>query len=288
MSQVASAPESPSTAGRVRSATRTAKGWLSSYRVLVMASLKARAAYRFNYVLSITMQMLLSFAELAVVLLIVHRVHTIGGWNADDITFLFGLVVFSSGVYRIFASEFHDFDKYLVNGEFDAVLTRPAPTLLTLMARSIDVEHSGRLIQGLVVLVVEFVRLGPQLHFGFMTILLVAYAIVCGSVIWVAMVIAVATIGFWTTRIDDLQPVFLYGPETAVSYPLTIYPRAIAALFYSIMPVGFGSFVPAAILLRKGMSPALWPVCGGIAVCAIALATLFWGVGVRRYTSSGS
>lgn len=262
--------------------------WLQLYGILVRSNLKARSAYRFNYVSSILMQMLLSLSEFAMVLLIVHRVHGLAGWNADDITLLFGLVVFSSGIYRMFASDLHDFDKYLVNGEFDSVLTRPAPALLTIMARSIDIEHVGRLLEGGALLILEFIRLGPKLGFNGWTVMELMYAIVCGAIIWLAMVIAVATLGFWTTRIDELQPVFLYGPETATSYPLSIYPPAIQAVFYSVMPVGFGSFIPASLILRKGLSPVLWPVTGAVTLVSIGLAVLFWSLGVRRYTSTGT
>ncbi|MCL6446469.1 MAG: ABC-2 family transporter protein [Alicyclobacillus sp.] len=262
--------------------------WFSLYRLLVKSKLKARSAYRLNYVLSLVMQMFLSAAELGAVLLILHRVHTIGGWSADEITFLFGLIVFSSGTYRIFGSELHDFDKYLVNGEFDAVLTRPAPALLTLMARSMDVEHVGRLIQGVIILIVEFIRLGPSHGFNVLTVFEIVYAMICGAIIWFAMVITVATIGFWTTRIDELQPVFLYGPETATSYPLNIYPRVIQAIFYSVMPVAFGAYVPASLMLHKGMPPSLWCVTGLVSVITICLALGFWSLGIRRYTSTGT
>lgn len=262
--------------------------WVRLYAILVQSSLKARATYRLNYVLSIIMQMLLSLSEFGMVLYIVHHVHSIGGWNVDDITFLFGLVVFSTGIYRLFASDLHDFDKYLVNGEFDAVLTRPAPALLTLMARSIDVEHAGRLLEGAALIGIEFFRLGPSLHWNGLTLVEIVYAIVSGSLVWLAMVIAVATVGFWTTRIDELQPVFLYGPETAISYPLTIYPKAIQLVFYSVMPIGFGSFIPASLMLHKGLSPWLWSVCGAVSVASLAVAILFWSLGIRRYTSTGT
>lgn len=264
------------------------RAWLRLYGTLVVASLKARAIYRFNYVVSILMQMILGFSELALILLVLHKVHTIGGWSADDITFLFGLVSLSSGVYRVFASEFHDFDKYLVDGEFDAVLTRPAPALLTMMAKSIDVEHAGRLILGSCVVVIESIRLGGVDHFSLWTGFGIVYAIACGSFIWIAMVITVATLGFWTTRVDDFQPVFLYGPETAASYPLNIYPRFIQMVFYTVMPVGFGSYVPAALILHKGLPQWMWAMSGLMSGLALIAAIGFWTLGVRRYASTGT
>ncbi len=58
--------------------------------------------------------------------------------------------------------------------------------------------------------------------------------VVVGSLVWMALVTAVATLGFFTTRIDDLQPLVLYGPQTASTFPLTVYPAGLRLLFFTV------------------------------------------------------
>lgn len=258
------------------------------YAIVAASSLRSRAAYRWNFILSLFFQMLMYTGDVAALLLIVGKVRGIGGWGTYDILFLSGLVFASSGVYRVLGSELHDFDKYLVNGEFDGVLIRPAHTLLTVAARSIDVEQGGAFLQGVVLMVVAWRHLAPDLGLGVTDALCAALAVACGAAIWFAVVTATAALGFWTTRIDDLQPVLLYGPETAVSYPLSIYPRAVRWIFQTILPVAFGSYVPAAAILRKGppLSDLGW--CAAVAAASFVAAVGLWNLGVRRYTSTGS
>jgi len=262
--------------------------WSFLYRILVGTTLRTRLAYKWNFAVGLLLQMALNFSELAAILLIIQRVHNIGGWDAYGLMILFGLMSASSGIYHIFASELNSFDKYLVDGQFDAILTRPAPTLLTIAARSVDLEHSAIFLQGVGVLAFVYIKKTAQLHFGVNTIVEMAVGIICGAFIWFSIVTATATLGFWTTQVDNLQPVLLYGPETASAYPLTIYPKAIQLVFYSILPTAFGAFIPASVILHKGVGDIALVYCGLVSLIAFAVAVWFWNFGVRHYTSTGT
>lgn len=272
----------------MRGRVDTLREWLVLYRVLAASSLRAKMVYRWNFVVSVLCQMVMYLADLAGVLVILRQVGTIGGWDAWDIVFLYGLVTSSAGVYLIFGAELHDFDKYLVNGEFDSVLTRPAPTVLTIAARSVGIEQAGACLQGIAVVAFASARLGPELGWGWARYGEVAVAMATGAAIWFSMLVATATLGFWTTRIDDLQPVFLYGLQTAAEYPLGIYPKAVRAIFYSVLPVAFGSYVPASVLLGKGFGQLHLAASVAVAAACLVGSTAFWNVGVRHYASTGS
>lgn len=261
---------------------------LPMYRLVALSTFRTKTAYRFNFVVSLVLQMCMYFAELAAVILIVSRVHEIGGWTIYDLMFLYGLVHTSAGVYRVFASELKNFDKYLINGELDALLVRPIPVLLAVMGRSFNIEDMGQGVQGLVVLLYAWNRLQGTVPFTAMNIGLSFLAVFSGSLIWFGIVLSVATIGFWTKRIDDLQPVFLYGPETAMQYPLSIYPKAVQSVFFSILPIAFGSYLPASAILHLGVPT--WVVYAGVlvAIVAVFLSLLFWRFGIRHYTSTGT
>lgn len=257
------------------------------YRTLVAATLQARLAYRWNFVSSLLLAMLMLTAELLIVLFIVTRVHGIGGWNAGQILVLVGFAQATAGMYRVFAAELHNFDRYLVNGEFDSILTRPAAPLFILITRSVDPEQGGWIVQGVVVLLVGIWRSGAFSH-PWLAAASAVTGLVTGGAVFFALVTATATLGFWTTRIDDVQPLLLYGPETAASYPVSIYPVGIQAVFYTVIPVALGGYVPAAVMLEKGLPPAMLVASWGGALAAVGLALAFWNVGVRHYTSTGS
>lgn len=263
-------------------------GWLRLYGVLFGFSVKARAAYGWSFFLAIFFQTLVYLGELAAVVLIVNRVGGIGGWGVYQIMFLFGLATLSAGFYRLFGSELHLFEKYLVNGEFDQILTRPVPSLIGVVSRSVDLEQGGAFLQGALVLGFAATHLGKAVTGSWTFIPETLAGVLSGGAIWMGVVMATAAIGFWTTQIDDLLPVLLYGPEAASSYPLSIYPKGIQAIFYSVLPIAFGSFVPAVVILKKGLPPTALLLAVGVAAIFLFVATRIWEMGVRRYTSTGT
>jgi ABC-2 type transport system permease protein len=263
-------------------------GWLRLYLAMAGVTLRSRTAYRANFFLNLLFNFAMVTAELVVTLLLVHRVHGILGWTTDDVMLLYGLAATSAGVYRIFLAELHEFDRYLVNGEFDAVLTRPTPTWVTVASRSLDLSHLGWVLEGLVILVTAGHLLGLWHQHPLATAGELAIAIASGSLVWLALVTAVATLGFWTTRVDDLQPMVLYGPQTAATFPLSAYPAGLRAIFYTILPVAFGSYLPALVILHRGPPPALLWGCLGGSLLALVAALQFWAVGVRHYASTGT
>ena len=267
--------------------TAPLREWFELYRALARATLRARLTYRWNFVLSLTTQMATLTAEVLVMVFLVTLVHGIAGWNAGQILLLIGFSQAGSGLYRVFFAELHEFDRYLVQGEFDAILTRPASPLFILMTRSLDPEQGGYLLQGLAMLALGIWRSGvwktPLLTAGATAVGLVADGTVMAS-----LVVATATVGFWTTRIDEIQPLVLYGPEAAASYPMTTYPRAIQWLFVSVIPVALGGFIPASVMLQKHMPPEALAISLVGSGAAAVLAWRFWNAGVKRYTSTGS
>ena len=267
--------------------TRMLEGW-RVYTAMARMTLRARTMYRTNFWLSLLFNFIMVTGELAVTLLIVHRVHGILGWTTYQVMMLYGLTAASGGVYRAFLSELNDFDRYLVNGEFDAILTRPAHTWTTVVSRSVDLDQMGWIIEGLVIMGVSGAALGLFRHHALVTVAELSLGLVAGSLVWMALVTAVAALGFFTTRVDDLQPMVLYGPQTAATFPLSAYPTGLRTLFYTVFPVAFGSYVPAMVVLHKGPGPDALALCVGAGLLAVVLALWFWQYGVRHYTSTGT
>ncbi len=262
-------------------------GW-RLYSAMARMTLMARTSYRANFWLSLFFNLIMVTGELAVTLLIVHRVHGILGWTTYQVMLLYGLTAASGGVFRVFLSELHDFDRYLVNGEFDAILTRPAHTWITVVSRSVDLDQMGWVIEGVAIMAVAGSILGLFRHHALIAGAELAMGVLAGSLVWMALVTAVAALGFFTTRVDEMQPMVLYGPQTAATFPLSAYPTTLRTLFYTVLPVAFGSYVPALVVLHKGPGPGALMLCLGAGLLALALALWFWQYGVRHYTSTGT
>ena len=97
---------------------------------------------------------------------------------------------------------------------------------------------------------------------------------------------------FWTVETTELINILSYGGRDMLSYPLTIYHRLMQRFFLFVVPLAFGSFVPACYLLGKSLPFGL---PGEVVFAAPLLALAFamvsrvvWHFGVRHYQSTGS
>lgn len=129
---------------------------------MTRVTLRGRTIYRAKFWLGLVFNFIRITGELAVILLLVSRVHGIIGWTSRQVMLRYGLSAAAAGVYRVFLSELNDFDRYLVHGEFDAILMRPVHTWATVVSRSVDLDQVGWIVEGVAIMAVS----GSLLDFG--------------------------------------------------------------------------------------------------------------------------
>lgn len=259
-----------------------------AYRILAATSLKSAMQYRFSFIANFFGLGALGFADFVVLAAVIIRFKTIGGWSPWEVAVLYGMSSCALGLFRVIGSEIHDFDKYLVNGELDALLTRPWDPLFVLLSKKVDVNRLGAPTQGLIVAGIGVVHLTGTGAISPLDAALIPLFIINGFLIYSGISVATATIGFWTTRVDDLQPVTIYAPSTAAMYPLTIFPGWLRGLLTSLLPVALTNYIPLTYLLRKGAPWYVLPGSVGATWVFLWLVWRFWRIGLRRYNSTGS
>jgi ABC-2 type transport system permease protein len=258
------------------------------YRKLLAASIRAQMQYKLNFTATAVTTAILSSIDFLILSAILHRFDHVKGWNLYEVGILYGLASIAVSLYRMLAPEIHDFERYIVFGELDQLLTRPVSPLLLLLTRNLELSRIGGVVQGLFILIVSLGGLAGQ---GRVTWLLLAYlpiALLTGLMIFFAIGLATATTAFWTGQLKELQTFTIFAPATAANFPISLYPGWLKLLFYSVVPVAFLNYVPMLFLLDKGGAwPLLLvaPLVGGV-FCWLSIR--FWQFGIRHYHSTGS
>ncbi|HTD36053.1 MAG TPA: ABC-2 family transporter protein, partial [Candidatus Limnocylindrales bacterium] len=75
-------------------------------------------------------------------------------------------------------------------------------------------------------------------------------------------------------------------------YPITIYSRGVRLLLTFVVPFAFMNYFPARYFLHKAHEGAMLPAPVGlltpaIGVVAVAIAYVFWRIGLNRYSGVG-
>ncbi|WNQ11912.1 ABC-2 family transporter protein [Paenibacillus aurantius] len=260
---------------------------LRMYALLVRASVKSRMQYRFNFFFTSLMAAVINAVEFLMVAVVLVKFGDIQGWSVYEVGYLYAVLTLSKTVYRTLASDVHHLEKYLVTGDLDRLLIRPVPILLALMSQNFRIML-GELLQGGFILAVCLRHLMLEGQLGWASLPLTLLIIVMGSVILFSIGLATASVGFWITRISELQTFTEDASRNACQYPLTLYPGWLKFMLLSVVPVGFANYIPALYVLRGELGPWILAATAGAAGLCYFLSRRLWSLGLSRYQSTGS
>lgn len=205
-----------------------------------------------------------------------HRVGEVRGWDTDRVLLLLAVLTTAAGlVLGVFSNARH-VGRMAAEGDLDAALALPVPTLPYLLVRRIDTINLGDLAFGIVLFAVTGdpspARVGLYIA-----------GVVTAALVLAGFLVAAGSLAFFTGRNEagelGLHAILMFG-----SYPVDVFGGAAKLLLYTVVPAAFVGAVPARLLDSFDMRAALVA-----AAAAVGFAFLGWAVftlGLRRYTSS--
>jgi ABC-2 type transport system permease protein len=170
------------------------------------------------------------------------------------------------------------------------MLLRPVSVTLQVLGSEFILRRLGRVIQGVLVLVLAFSLVDvvwTPAKLLYLPVVLSSLVCFFGGLFLIG-----AGISFWTVESIEVVNIFTYGGSEMMSYPMHIYPNWMVRFFTFIVPAIFLNYYPALYLLDKpnplsqvNIAPFLTPLAGG---GMLALGLGFWRFGVRHYQSTGT
>lgn len=260
---------------------------LKLYGILIRASIRSRMQYKFNFIFSSLMAAFINVVEFLLVAILLDKFGNIKGWSLYEVGYLYSVLILSKSIYRSLASDVHHIERYLVSGEMDQLLIRPIPILLALMTQNFTIML-GEFLQGIIILVISMQGLFAAGQITVASIPLTVLIILSGAVVLFTIGLVSATMGFWITRVRDLQNITEDASHTAARYPLLIYPKWLQLLLVSILPVGLVNYIPSLYILRGQYGPWVLVLTTALAAFALWLGLRFWRMGLSKYQSTGN
>lgn len=261
---------------------------LKLYRILIGASIRSQMQYKVHFITTTVTTALIMGIDFLILAAILYRFNDVKGWGIYEVGLLYGLSSIALSCYRMFAPEIHDFEKYVVQGEFDQLLIRPVSPLTLLLTKNLELGRIGGAVQGSAIVIISLMGLQSAGEQIWPIIFYLPVVLLSGIAIFFAISLCTATTAFWTSQIKDLQTFTIYAPANAASYPLSLYPDWLKLLFFSVLPVAFVNYVPIMYLLHKGGHWSFLFLSPLVALLFLWLALRFWRFGIRYYHSTGS
>jgi ABC-2 type transport system permease protein len=247
---------------------------------------KGRLVYRADFLAGLLTDLLYQSAAIIFLLVVFRQSPTLAGWLPEEVFFIYGYFLWPSALFGAVANGLWNFtERYIIKGELERLLLRPADSLFQLLLEGIELEPLFGLVTGSAVMLWAAGRL--QLQWFWYDPLLLLLLTVGSTLIYLGVYLSLAAVGFWYDGRTGLLPL-LWNINNYGRYPVAIYNRILQVLLTWVFPFAFVGFYPASFFLRRE-SYLLWalvtPVMG---LAFFTLAVVLWRAGVKRYHGTGT
>jgi ABC-2 type transport system permease protein len=263
----------------------------SAYWALLVAAIRSKMEYRATFIFFLFALIFFYAAQIGVVLVVMSKFKSINGWSIGEMAFLFGLLSFSQGVTMLLFSPLNNFEGFIIQGNFDRLLTRPLNPLLQTLVSGFEVSSLAHFLIGSAGLWFGSHYAGVQ--WTGMKLFFLALVIIGAAMIQGGIRLAVSAVAFWTIRNRSLVHTIVYSSKEFVMYPITIYNLWIQVFLTIVFPLAFINFYPSHYFLARDSSliilhPFLQYLTPVVGVITFGLAYALWIMGINRYQSVGN
>ncbi len=245
-------------------------------------SLATRAAYRGDFLLSLTVTVLLEALTPLVTVLVYGAGARFPGWSMHEALLVQGIFLLARGLaYACFFGMVWTLFEQVREGTFELTLLKPRSPLALTLVQSLDVQGLGQLVGGAALFgwaAAHLPRPAPSSVLLFAALLALAVAVLFALALFMA-----GSLFVWVGNarvLEVSEAVMLFA-----QYPGSIYGRGFRLLLATAVPVGMIAFLPAQALL--GRAEPVTAAAAGCVVLFLAAGLIFWRAMLRRYAGGG-
>lgn len=249
---------------------------------------RASMAYPASFWMLTVGGLVMTGLDFAAILVVFGKVDVIGGFSLGEVAFLYAGTGLAIAFGDFVVGRVERLGAMIRMGRLDTMMTKPVPLLVQVLADEFALRRVARIVQaGLV-----FVWAATHIDWDPTKVAVTVLMVVCGSLIFCGMFIALASIQFWTTDAAEVASAFTYGGNALTQYPLSIYPSEVVKVLTFLVPIAFVNWYPSLYVLDRsdpfGLPSWLQFASPVAAVLVLAVTALAWRSGVRHYRSTGS
>jgi len=242
-------------------------------------------AYRVSFFIRAWEALLMLATGLAVLWVVFAQTSKIGGWGWNELLMLLGIYFFFYGILNMtIAPSIKQFMTDVWSGSLDHLLIKPESLQFLASVRMMMVWSSIELIIGMVITITALVRMHSVVGLNEAAMFFVA--LIAGSVVLYSCWLVIASLSFWTTKIENLLLVF-YNMYEAGRLPTGMYPFWLKYSLVFVVPVAVAVTIPAEAVLGR----LHWEIALGSVAFAIPYylaARWFFRYGLRRYSGASA
>ncbi len=258
--------------------------YLKIYKAFVMQNFRILVLSKQNVTLGIITFLSMQIFNLLTIDIIFRNVVDIGGYDKQEILFIYGIFLLPRGLDHMISDYLWWFAGGGVKrGIYDKYMTKPLPTLFQVIIEKFDFNALAELI--LAVLLMG--KYGAKYFTDYKNLLLFLLLVINGVMIYLAIKIICAAIAFYTKSSFYLLN-SVYQTSNFSKYPVSIYPKSIVYIMYFLLPFGLTTYLPFLAITGKYTLDLLGFLSFLSGALFLSIAVFFWTMAEKNYESTGS
>ncbi|HZE40326.1 MAG TPA: ABC-2 family transporter protein [Stackebrandtia sp.] len=256
---------------------------------LFSGAIRGMAQYRADVVFTVLAGMFYQVTTFLAVWVILARFQAVAGWGIKEIALLYGMRVFSHGLWVLPLNQMHQLSRYVQEGTFDRFLVRPVNPLVQLMFTRVRFNALGDLLGGVTLMIAGLCMV--HIDWTVWKVIYLVLGVIAGAMVEAGIQLALSSLSFRFVKaararytVDDLFNMF-------GNYPARMF-GSVGMWTLTLIPVTFVAYLPATVLLdRVGaegipsiiayLSPIVGPM---VFISGYAI----WMSRLRDYSSTGN
>jgi ABC-2 type transport system permease protein len=257
---------------------------------LVAAQARAQAQYRASFFADLIANFMFGVLDIIAIFVLYGVAQTLGTFTFDETFVMAALATCGFALADLAVGSVERLRIYVRTGLLDTVLVRPLSVLSQLVALDFAPRRAGRVVVGVIMLVIAFN--GVDVRWTPAKIALLVVTPLAGMVVFGSVFVLTAVVAFWWIESGEFANGFTYGGRDFSTFPMTVYDGVFRYVFGFGLGYAFVGYYPGLALLDREDPLGLPLVVGWFAplaaVVAAGLAALAWRTGLRHYRSTGS
>ncbi|MBP1976847.1 ABC-2 type transport system permease protein [Cohnella thailandensis] len=258
---------------------------LSLFREYIANYIKTKLTYRADFWVEVASDLLFSAMNLIFIFVVFQHTPSLGDWSEAEVVFVYGYFMIPYGLFSTFSNLWNFSERYIVKGEMDRILTRPAGSLTQVMLENVDPPSLIGSLVGLGIMATAWWRLG--LSFDWYDPFVLIVLALGSTLVYLGIYTAIAALSFYSDAPTGITPL-IYNIQNYGRYPIQIYNKTIRFLLTWLLPFAFVGVYPASFFLEEHRDPLMAWLTPAVGLVVGAIGLGVWTHGVKRYRGAGS
>lgn len=210
---------------------------------------------------------------------------SIAGWSKNEMLVMYSIFRVVSELWWFFFSlNLRALTEYVREGTLDYILLKPIPTQFIISFRNILIFSLPTLVLSIMLVIYFIYHAGIKIDGS--KILIASLLIINSLVMIYSLMLMIATLSFWTTKLQAFWEVYGIFMEGA-RYPISLYKQPLNFIFTFIIPLALMFSLPTQFIVgRESWASVSIAFLSGIVFLLISHKFFYYGI--KRYNSASS